>query len=82
GGLTTFSAYGAYRYGNPTRLDFTAAFAGAPDASFRVEGIGLPRHAGWVGLGAGTHVGDAMSWFLNGNVRFGHGGVASNGVSA
>lgn len=82
GGLTTFSAYGAYRYGNPTRLDFTAAFAGAPDASFRVEGIGLPRHAGWVGLGAGTDVGDAMSWFVNGNVRFGHGGVASNGVSA
>ncbi|OCZ72424.1 autotransporter outer membrane beta-barrel domain-containing protein [Achromobacter xylosoxidans] len=82
GGLTTFSAYGAYRYGNPARLDFTAAFGGAPDASFQVEGIGLPRHSGWLGVGASAQLGDALSWFINGTVQFGRGGVAGNGLSA
>ncbi len=81
GGATTFSGYGAYRYGNATPLDFTAAFAGAPDASFQVQGIGLPRHTGWLGLGAHSLLGNRVSWFIQGDLQFGQGGLANTVLS-
>ncbi|MFH7108513.1 autotransporter domain-containing protein [Achromobacter xylosoxidans] len=82
GGSTTLSAYGAYRYGNPTRLDFTAAFAGAPDASFEVQGIGLPRHTGWLGLGASSQLADDVSWYASYDAQFGPGGLTNNVLAA
>ncbi|WYX26550.1 autotransporter domain-containing protein [Achromobacter xylosoxidans] len=81
-GSTTLSAYGAYRYGNPTRLDFTAAFAGAPDASFEVQGIGLPRHTGWLGLGASSQLADDVSWYASYDAQFGPGGLTNNVFAA
>ncbi|WP_025139639.1 autotransporter serine protease [Achromobacter sp. DH1f] len=81
-GQTTFSGYGAYRYGNPTSLDFTASFAGAPDAGFQVKGIGLQRHTGWVGLGANSQLGNSLSWFANYDMQLGRGGVTNNVFSA
>ena len=82
GGQTVFTGYGAYRYGNPTNLDFTAAFAGAPDANFKVKGIGLQRHTGWIGLGATSQVGTDLSWFVNYDMQLGRGGVNNNVFSA
>ncbi|MCV6905397.1 MAG: autotransporter domain-containing protein, partial [Achromobacter xylosoxidans] len=82
GGVTTLTAYGAYRYGNPTRLDFTAAFAGAPDASFEVQGIGLPRHTGWLGLGASSQLAGDVSWYASYDAQFGPGGLANNVFAA
>ncbi|MFY3137930.1 autotransporter domain-containing protein [Achromobacter xylosoxidans] len=82
GGATTLTAYGAYRYGNPTRLDFTAAFAGAPDASFEVQGIGLPRHTGWLGLAASSQLAGAMSWYASYDAQFGPGGLTNNVFAA
>ncbi|MFY3162964.1 autotransporter domain-containing protein [Achromobacter xylosoxidans] len=82
GGSTTLSAYGAYRYGNPTRLDFMAAFAGAPDASFEVQGIGLPRHTGWLGLGASSQLADDVSWYASYDAQFGPGGLTNNVFAA
>jgi len=82
GGQTVFTGYGAYRYGNPTNLDFTAAFAGAPDAAFKVKGIGLQRHTGWLGLGATSQLGADLSWFVNYDMQLGRGGVNNNVFSA
>ncbi|WMD23932.1 autotransporter domain-containing protein (plasmid) [Achromobacter seleniivolatilans] len=82
GGQTTFTGYGAYRYGNPTDLDFTAAFSGAPDAAFKVKGIGLQRHTGWIGLGATSQAGADLSWFVNYDMQLGRGGVTNNVFSA
>ncbi|AXA80632.1 autotransporter outer membrane beta-barrel domain-containing protein (plasmid) [Achromobacter xylosoxidans] len=82
GGVTTVTGYGAYRYGNPTDLDFTAAFAGAPDATFKVKGIGLQRHTGWLGLGAASQLGADLTWFINYDLQLGRGGVNNNVFSA
>ena len=32
-------------------LGFTAAYAGAPNATFELEGVNSPRNTGWVGVG-------------------------------
>lgn len=78
GGTTTVTGYGAYRYANPTNLDFTAAFTGAPDAPFTVKGIGLQRHSGWLGLGAATSTDKNLTWFVNYDMQVGRGGVTNN----
>ncbi|WP_249278899.1 autotransporter domain-containing protein [Bordetella genomosp. 5] len=79
---TVFSAYAAYRYANAERLDFTAAFTGAPDATFRVQGIGLRRHSGWAGVGAASGLDERLSWFVHYDVQASAGGVANHVLSA
>ncbi|MEY2117145.1 S8 family serine peptidase [Rhodanobacter sp. FW106-PBR-R2A-1-13] len=59
-------------------LGFTAAYAGAPTASFALEGVNAPRDSGWVGVGVSADRGNGWSWFGNvdGQVA-GHGNKAS-----
>lgn len=83
GGVTSMTAAGAYRYANPAALDFTAAFNGAPDASFRLRGIGLARHSGWLSIGVSTRLPDRnLSWFVNVDQQLNGPGSKSHAVSA
>lgn len=82
-GQTTLMAAGAYRYANAAALDFTAAFIGAPNAAFRLRGIGLPRHSGWLGLGTSTRLNSRhLQWFINVDMQLDHNGIDSHVVSA
>ena len=82
GGDSIFPGYGAYRYGNATNLDYTAAFVGAPDARGTFKGIDLQRHTGWTGLGVSTTATNRLSWNLNYNMQLGRGGITNNVFSA
>lgn len=82
-GETTLTAAGAYRYGNPASLRFSAAFNGVPDATFTLQGIGLPRHSGWLGVGAVTRQDSShLNWFINVDMQLDHHGVNSKAISA
>lgn len=82
-GDITLTAAGAYRYANATALDFTAAFNGASDATFRLKGIGLSRHSGWLSLGAFTRSRSRdLHWFVNVDMQLDHRGVDGTAVSA
>ena len=81
GGTSQVGAYVAYRHGERVDLDFDASFVGAPDQSFRVKGIGLPRHAAvagvsWVGRGNNN-----WSWLANVDVQIGEHGTTQHIVS-
>ncbi len=63
-------------------LDFNAAFNGAPDASFSVQGIGLEKTTGWIGVGLTTAVNPNWNWYVNYDAQFGKGGVKNNVFAA
>lgn len=68
GGKTTLQGYGLLQHVfTGAGLGFTAAFAGAPDATFRVNGIDSRQNNVWVGVGATTEVNERWSWFVNAN---------------
>jgi uncharacterized protein with beta-barrel porin domain len=46
-------------------LGFTAAYAGAPNATFELEGVNSPRNSGWVGVGLNSALNNHWSWFAN-----------------
>jgi outer membrane autotransporter protein len=46
-------------------LGFTAAYAGAPTATFQLEGVNSPRNSGWVGVGLNSALNSHWSWFAN-----------------
>ena len=46
-------------------LGFTAAYAGAPTATFQLEGVNSPRNSGWVGVGVNAALNSHWSWFAN-----------------
>ncbi|WP_211444150.1 autotransporter serine protease [Collimonas humicola] len=78
-GSSNLQAYGAWQHGfNGGKLDFNAAFVGAPVAGFTVQGIGLPRNSGWAGIGITTAVSRKWSWYGNYDAQFGKGGVVNN----
>ncbi|WP_211474487.1 autotransporter serine protease [Collimonas humicola] len=78
-GSSNLQAYGAWQHGfNGGKLDFNAAFVGAPAAGFTVQGIGLPRNSGWAGIGITTAVSRKWSWYGNYDAQFGKGGVVNN----
>ena len=82
-GKTTLTGSGAYRYGNPTELSFSAAFTGAPDAAFTLQGMGLQRHSGWVGLGASTRMNSInLNWFINVDLQIDGHGLNNKAISA
>lgn len=82
-GDTSVTVSGAYRYSNARDLNFEASFTGAPDATFKLKGIGLPRHSGWLGLGVATAPGASnMNWYVNVDVQFARHGLNNNAVSA
>ena len=66
GGQTTLQGYALYqRVLSGSNLSFTAAYAGAPTASFELEGVNSPRNSGWVGVGLSTQLAKRWSWFVN-----------------
>ena len=62
-----------HRLGNG-QTDFQAAFVGAPERRFIVQGIGLPRHAGWSSLGVALTHHRRWTWHASYGARFGGGG--------
>jgi uncharacterized protein with beta-barrel porin domain len=63
-------------------LGFTAAYAGAPDATFELEGVNSPRNSGWVGLGLNTLLNNQWSWFANLDGQVAGGGTKATVFSA
>jgi outer membrane autotransporter protein len=61
-------------------LGMTAAFTGAPDATFDAIGQGLARNTAQVGVNLSTQINDRWSWYVNGDVQGDHG--RSHDVSA
>jgi outer membrane autotransporter protein len=83
GGVTNLQAYAAWQHGfNDGKLDFNAAFVGAPAAGFTVQGIGLPRNSGWAGIGISSALAKNWSWYANYDAQFGKGGLVNNVFSA
>lgn len=79
GGHTNVQAYAAWQYGfNDGKLDFNAAFVGAPAAGFSVQGIGLARNSGWAGIGISSALASNWSWYGNYDAQFGKGGLVNN----
>ncbi|WP_139217264.1 autotransporter domain-containing protein, partial [Collimonas sp. OK607] len=82
GGLSVIQAYAAWQHAfTAGSLDFRAAYVGAPAAGFTVQGIGLSRNAGWVGLGLNTAVDKRWGWYLNYDAQLGDGGLGNNVLS-
>lgn len=83
GGQTTLQAYALYqRLMSGSNLSFPAAYAGAPTATFQLEGVNSPRNSGWVGVGVNTQVGKRWSWFVNLNGQLTGGRTNAAMVSA
>lgn len=83
GGKSFLQGYAAVQHAFTSgNLDFTAAFNGAADASFTVQGIGLQKTTGAIGFGITTAVDQTWSWFANYDAQFGKNGLKNNIVSA
>jgi uncharacterized protein with beta-barrel porin domain len=66
GGQTTLQAYALYqRVLGGSNLGFTAAYAGAPTATFQLEGVNSPRNSGWAGVEVSTRLANRWSWFAD-----------------
>nr|WP_240950498.1 autotransporter serine protease [Collimonas pratensis] len=79
GGISVLQAYAAWQHAfNDGNLDFNAAYVGAPAAGFTVQGIGLARSSGWLGLGLNTAVDKRWGWYLNYDAQLGSGGLRNN----
>lgn len=63
-------------------LGFTAAYAGAPNATFELEGVNSPRNSGWLGVGLNAMLGKQWSWFLNLDGQVAGGGTKAAVFSA
>ncbi|MFK2892203.1 S8 family serine peptidase [Dyella flagellata] len=63
-------------------LGFTAAYAGAPNATFELEGVNSPRNSGWIGAGLNATLGDRWSWFVNLDGQVAGGGTKAAVFSA
>ncbi|RUL73639.1 autotransporter domain-containing protein [Dyella choica] len=63
-------------------LGFTAAYAGAPNATFELEGVNSPRNSGWIGAGLNAVLGDRWSWFANLDGQIAGGGTKAVVFSA
>ncbi|MFK2901151.1 autotransporter domain-containing protein [Dyella jejuensis] len=64
------------------KLDFTAAYAGAPNATFELEGVNSPRNSAWAGAGLNAAMGHNWSWFANLDGQFASGGTKARVFSA
>lgn len=62
-------------------LGFTAAYAGAPNATFELEGVNSPRNSAWIGAGVNAVMNNHWSWFLNLDGQFASGGTKARTVS-
>lgn len=83
GGQTTLQGYALYqRVLSGSNLSFTAAYAGAPAASFQLSGVNSPRNSGWVGIGVNTRFANKWSWFVNLDGQFTGGRTNASMISA
>lgn len=83
GGSAALSGYVLYqRLLGGTDLGFEAAYAGAPAATFTVEGIDPARHGVWAGIGLTTQLASGWSWYANLDGQFGASGARSRAISA
>ncbi|WP_348099295.1 autotransporter domain-containing protein [Collimonas sp.] len=79
GGASVLQAYAAWQHAfNDGNLDFNAAYVGAPAAGFTVQGIGLARSTGWLGLGLNTAVDKRWGWYFNYDAQLGGGGLRNS----
>jgi outer membrane autotransporter protein len=62
-------------------LGFTAAYAGAPGATFELEGVNAPRNSAWVGAGLNAVMNQHWSWYLNLDGQFASGGTKARTIS-
>ncbi|QNK02214.1 autotransporter domain-containing protein [Dyella telluris] len=51
-------------------LSFSAAYVGAPAATFTVQGINPAKDSGWLGAGLTSQIGQHWSWWLNLDAQF------------
>lgn len=63
-------------------LGFTAAYAGAPSATFELEGVNTPRNSGWIGAGLNASLNNQWSWFANLDGQIAGGGTKAAVFSA
>jgi uncharacterized protein with beta-barrel porin domain len=63
-------------------LGFTAAYAGAPNATFELEGVNSPRNSGWIGAGLNAVLNNQWSWFVNLDGQIASGGTKATVFSA
>lgn len=63
-------------------LGFTAAYAGAPSATFALEGVNTPRNSGWIGAGLNASLNNQWSWFANLDGQIAGGGTKAAVFSA
>jgi len=63
-------------------LGFTAAYAGAPSATFELEGVNTPRNSGWIGAGLNASLNNQWSWFVNLDGQIAGGGTKATVFSA
>jgi uncharacterized protein with beta-barrel porin domain len=83
GGQTTLQGYALYqRVLSGSNLSFNAAYAGAPGATFQLEGVNSPRNSGWVGIGVNTQFAKSWSWFVNLNGQLTGGRTNASMISA
>lgn len=83
GGRTTLQGYASLQHlFNGADLGFSAAFAGAPSATFRVEGVNSRQNNVWAGVGLNTQVNTHWSWFVNYDAKQAGEGNHANVLSA
>lgn len=83
GGSASLSGYVLYqRLLGSANLGFEAAYAGAPGATFTVQGIDPARHGVWAGIGLTTRLASGWSWYANLDGQFATSGSRSRAISA
>ncbi|MBE1160172.1 S8 family serine peptidase [Dyella acidiphila] len=63
-------------------LGFTAAYAGAPAATFQLEGVNTARNSEWVGAGVNAMMNQHWSWYVDLDGQFASGGTRARTISA
>jgi outer membrane autotransporter protein len=82
-GQLSLKGYALYqRILGGSNLGFTAAYAGAPNATFELEGVNSPRNSGWAGVGLNAAMNNQWSWYLNLDGQFASGGTHARMISA
>lgn len=83
GGATTLQGYVLYqRIVSGSNLAFTAAYAGAPGATFQLEGVNSPRNSAWAGIEVSTQWANRWSWFVDLSGQFTGGATDAGMISA
>lgn len=83
GGELSLKGYALYqRILGGRDLGFTAAYAGAPNATFELEGVNTPRNSEWVGAGVNALMNEHWSWYVDLDGQFASGNTKARTISA